>query len=90
MDEQSQVARLVVDELHRLSTRPWVFVTGRLEGGVLRIGDRLAVTYRDQPPAEAVIRTIEIHTRPGTTTIAVDAELADHLGKGAVLTHVPG
>ena len=83
------MTQLFVENLHRLSTRPWVFVTGRLDGGVLRIGDRLSIAYRDQPAVEAIIRTIEIHTRPGKTTIAVDAELADHLGEGAVLTHVP-
>jgi hypothetical protein len=88
MDEEPQMTHLLVEATHRLSGRPWVLVTGRLTGGVLRIGDRMSIGYRALPPVEAVIRTIELHTPPGKTTIAVDAELAEHLGEGAVLTHI--
>lgn len=90
MDEEPQMTKLLVERLHRFSSRPWIFLTGRLDGGVLHIGDRLSVTYRNLPAVDAVIRTIELHGPPGKTTIAVDADLADHLGEGAVLTRLPG
>jgi hypothetical protein len=86
MDEEPQMTQLFVEVTHRLSGRPWVLVTGRLDDGVLRAGDRMSLDYRGRPPVEVVVRSIELHTRPGKTTIAVDAEPADDLGEGAVLT----
>ena len=80
------MTQLVVEAVHRFSGRPWIFVTGRLDGGAVRIGDRLLVTYRDLAPVAAVIRTIEMHAPAGRTTIALDAEFGDRLGEGAVLT----
>ena len=79
------MTRLTVEKVHRLSSRPWVFVTGRLEGDDLVIGDRLTVVGDGTAPATAVIRSIELHTGPGRTTIAVDADLADRLRDGVVL-----
>ena len=79
------MTRLIVESVHRISRRPWVFVTGRLEGGDLRLGDEMTVTYGDAHVASAVVRSIELHSAPGKTTIAVDADLADALRDGAVL-----
>jgi hypothetical protein len=35
------MTRLVVVNVHRMSSRPWTFVTGRLEGDALRVGAEL-------------------------------------------------
>lgn len=80
------MTRLIVENVHRISSRPWVFVTGRLEGEELRVGDELTVANGDVPGAAAVIRSIELHSPLGTTTVAIDAELADSLRDGTVLT----
>jgi hypothetical protein len=78
------------DPVHRRKRAPHLeppmgFVTGRLEGGDLRFGDEMTVTYGDARVASAVVRSIELHNAPGKTTIAVDADLADALRDGAVL-----
>jgi hypothetical protein len=79
------MTRLIVETVHRISSRPWIFVTGQLEGGDLDLGDEMTVTYGDAQVASAVVRSIELHSAPGKTTIAVDADLADALRDGAVL-----
>jgi hypothetical protein len=80
------MTRLIVENVHRISSRPWAFVTGRLEGDKLRIGDELLVAQGDLPAASAVIRSIELHSPPGKTTVAIDAEIADSIQNGTVLT----
>jgi hypothetical protein len=80
------MSRLVVERIDRIARRPWLFVSGRLEGEPLRIGDELTVTSDDGVPAVAAIRAIEFHTRPGVTTIAVDEGLRDLIHVGTVLT----
>ncbi|MFF5291817.1 hypothetical protein [Paractinoplanes globisporus] len=80
------MTRLIVENVHRVSSRPWAFVTGRLEGDELRIGDELVVAHGDVPIGSAVIRSIELHSPPGKTTVAIDAEVADSIRDGAVLT----
>lgn len=79
------MTRLIVEAVHRISSRPWVLVTGRLENGELRIGDELTVTRDDVPTGSATVRSIEFHSAPGRTTIAIDAGSADDLRDGAVL-----
>lgn len=56
------MTRLIIENVHRISSRPWAFVTGRLEGDELRIGDELFVAQGDLPVASAVIRSIELHS----------------------------
>ncbi|MFC7532248.1 hypothetical protein [Actinoplanes sp. GCM10030250] len=80
------MTRLVVERVHRLSSRPWLFVTGQLEGDALSIGDELTVAYGGATSARAVVRSIELHAAESRTTVAVDADLADAVGEGAVLT----
>jgi hypothetical protein len=80
------MTRLIVENVHRFSSRPWVFVTGRLEGDELRIGDELTVAHGDTPGVSAIVRSIELHSPPGKTTVAIDAELADAIRDGSVLT----
>jgi hypothetical protein len=80
------MTRLIVENVHRVSSRPWAFVTGRLEGEELHIGDELIVAQGDEPGASAVIRSIELHSPPGKTTVAIDVELAASFRDGTVLT----
>ena len=40
----------------------------------------------DVPGASAVIRSIELHSPPGKTTVAIDAELAQSFRDGTMLT----
>jgi translation elongation factor EF-Tu-like GTPase len=87
MEEKPLMTRLIVETVHRISSRPWVFVTGRLEGGDLHIGDEMTVTDGNAHTASAVVRSIELHSPPGKTTIAVDAEFAGALRDGVVLLH---
>lgn len=80
------MTRLIVDRVHRIPSRPWVFVTGRLEGDELGIGDELTVARGGVAVGSAVVRSIELHGTPGSTTVAIDADLADLVQDGAVLT----
>ena len=79
------MSRLTVERTFRLSSRPWLLVTGVLDGGPLRIGDHVVVQAGDQPPAQTVIRSIEMHSAPGTATIAVDLDLNELIRPGTVV-----
>jgi hypothetical protein len=78
-------SRLIVEFVSAFPARPWVFVTGRLLGDPLVIGAAGFIRYGDRPQVAATIRTIEFHSRPGTTTVAIDLELRDSIGPGAEL-----
>lgn len=86
MEEEQRVTRLIVDRVHRVSSRPWLFVTGRLEGDALRLGDELTVAYDGVSSGLAVVRSIELHAAPSMTTVAVEADPAGSVREGAVLT----
>lgn len=77
--------KLVVEAVHRIPSRPWLFVTGRLEGDELRVGDQMTVAHDGVNVASAVIRSIELHGHPGRSTIAVDVDPPDALRAGAAL-----
>lgn len=77
------MTRLIVENVHRIPSRPWLLVTGRLDGAALRIGDVLTVATGEDP---IVVRSIEIHGAPGRATVAVDAAHAGLIGQGTVLT----
>jgi hypothetical protein len=79
-------ARLVVERVDALPGRPWLFVSGRLADGELEVGSPVTIRYGEREPVRAVVRTIELHTRPGTTTIAIDRDLRDAIGPGAEVT----
>ena len=66
------MSRLTVERTFRLSSRDWLLVTGVLDGEPLNIGDHVVIQDGDQQSAQTVIRSIEMHSAPGTTTIAVD------------------
>ncbi|AGL18680.1 hypothetical protein [Actinoplanes sp. N902-109] len=78
-------SRLVVENIHKLSRRPWIFVTGRLEGDPLRIGDSVTVRGDGDVAVPAVVRSIELHGAPGRTTIALDATLGTEVTAGTVI-----
>jgi hypothetical protein len=52
------------------------------------VGDEMTVAHGEVSVASAVVRSIELHSPPGKTTIAVDADPADALRAGTVLTSV--
>lgn len=83
---QSDAARLVVENVHKVSRRPWIFVTGRLDGGPLAIGDSVSIAFGDKPATSTLVRSIELHGPPGKTTIAIDAALEPVIGVDAVIT----
>jgi hypothetical protein len=76
---------MVVERIDILSSRSqWIFVTGTLTGEPISIGDTLSIQYVDGPIA-ATIRTIEMHSLTGETTIALDAELKPIMTPGTVI-----
>ncbi|WP_232534204.1 hypothetical protein [Plantactinospora sp. KBS50] len=72
-----------------VSRRPWIFVTGRLEGESLRIGDTVTISSADQSAISTTVRSIEIHSAPGQTTIAIDASLKPTVQVGAAICRSP-
>ncbi|GID64630.1 hypothetical protein Acy02nite_25110 [Actinoplanes cyaneus] len=85
MEEEPRMTRLTIERVHRLSSRPWLFVTGHLEGEALRIGDELTVLDGGVPSGLAVVRSIELHAASSKTTVAVDTDVVDSVREGAVL-----
>jgi hypothetical protein len=81
-----QRSRLVVERVDVLPSRPWVLVSGQLTGAPVAVGDDVIIRYGDRPDVHTAVRGIELHTRPGTTTLAIDAVLRDAVGPGAVVT----
>jgi hypothetical protein len=86
MEGKRTMTQLIVERVDHISSRPWLFVTGRLTGDPLYVGDEMVVTLGQSVTASAVIRAIEFHTRQGMTTIAVDDDLDGSIQAGAVLT----
>lgn len=82
------MTRLTIERVHRLSSPPWLFVTGQLEGAALHTGDELTVLDGGAPSGLAVVRSIELHTALSKTTIAVDVDVVDSVQEGAVLARV--
>ncbi|GAA1635655.1 hypothetical protein [Actinoplanes couchii] len=80
------MSRLVVERVHRLSSRPWAFVSGRLEGEALRVGDELSVSVGDVVSGQVVVESVELHSAGATTTIAVDGAAAESVREGSVLS----
>jgi hypothetical protein len=78
-------SQLVVERVHKLSQRPWIFVTGRLEGEPLTLGQQVTIRRGDEAIGAATIESIEIHSAPGATTVAIDASFADRVSAGSVL-----
>ena len=78
---------LTVERVDSLSRRPsMVFVTGRLEGEPLHVGDSVIINDDAAGATSAEIRSIEMHTAPGTVTIALDANLKPLIRGGVVIS----
>ncbi|MBE1489030.1 hypothetical protein [Plantactinospora soyae] len=83
MSDQER-AELRVEFVHRLASRNLLMLSGRRAGGHLAVGD--AVTIRT-PAGESIrttIRTVELHGRPGMTTVGVESG-AGEVPAGSVL-----
>jgi len=79
--------RLTVERVDTISRRPsMVFVTGTLEGGPLHIGDSVVIDDIDRAATHTVIRSVEVHTAPGKSTIALDAALKPLIRSGVVIS----
>ncbi|MFF7944548.1 hypothetical protein ACFZC5_32985 [Nocardia gamkensis] len=80
------VSRMIVERVDFLPTRAqWVFVTGTLSGAPVHIGDTVAVEDADQRTV-TTIKSIEIHSPPGKTTIALDVALRPLITTGTVIS----
>ncbi|MFB8008318.1 hypothetical protein [Nocardia sp. NPDC056000] len=83
-------SRMVVESVDRLSSRPgWLFVSGVVEGEPLFVGDTVFVQHGNRTRSTKV-RTIEIHTRPGKTTIVLDTDLEDLAIESAIVSRRAG
>lgn len=80
------VSRMVVERVDFLPSRAeWVFVTGVLSGDPVHIGDTVSVDDGAQKTV-TTIKSIEIHSPPGKTTIALDAGLRSLITTGTVIS----
>ncbi|MFE9580130.1 hypothetical protein ACFYO1_27350 [Nocardia sp. NPDC006044] len=78
-------SQLIVERVDYLPSRPdWIFVTGTLSGEPVRVGDEVSICHGDQATS-TTIKSIEIHTRPGKTTILLDAGLRPIVTSGTVI-----
>lgn len=77
--------RLIVERTFKLAGRPYLLVSGALEGDPLRIGDHITVQTGGEPPIATTVRSIELHSAPGTTTVAVDLGLDAQIKPGTVV-----
>lgn len=84
-EEYPMSTQLTVQRTFKLSGRPYLLVVGTLEGGPLPIGDHVTIQTGGRTAAETEIRSIEVHSAPGTTTIAVDVDLAEQIEPGTVV-----
>ncbi|WP_194838251.1 hypothetical protein [Nocardia sp. XZ_19_369] len=78
-------SRMIVERVDLLPSRAdWIFVTGVLSGEPVSIGDAVTIHNGDQTTG-ATIKSIELHGRPGKTTIMLDAELRPVVTAGTVI-----
>ncbi len=79
-------SQLIVERVDSLPGRPsWIFVTGTLSGQPLTVGDTIII-HHDHENCSAIIRTIELHTSPGKTTIALDSEVKSIIEEGTLIS----
>jgi len=80
-----EISRLVVERVDVLPSRAgWMFVTGVLSGDPVDVGDRVSIRHGEQSTV-TTIRSIELHSRPGITTIVLDADLRSIVTVGTVI-----
>ena len=79
------ISRMLVERVDILRSRAqWIFVTGTLSGEPITIGDTVSVHHANGVTV-ATIRTIEMHSPAGKTTIALDSELKPIIEPGTVI-----
>lgn len=78
-------SEFVVRRIDVVSGRPWLFLSGELSGGPLAIGDEIEIADDRGERVRATVRSIELHTAAGTTTVAVDDAVRDAVSVGTVL-----
>ncbi|MFC8527748.1 hypothetical protein [Nocardia sp. NPDC057227] len=80
-----ELSRLVVERVDVLPSRAgWMFVTGVLSGEPVNIGDRVAI-QNGELSTITTIKSIELHSRPGLTTIVLDSDLRSIVTVGTVI-----
>jgi len=78
---------LVVERVDVLPSRPqWIFVTGVLSGEPIRVGDTVYIRNDNQKPVATTIKSIEIHSPPGKTTVMLDVESRPIVTAGTVVS----
>ena len=75
---------LRVEVVHRLSSRDLLLLSGRRSGGHLAVGDAITIKTPTGTTIRSAIKTIELHSRPGMTTVGVPASTGD-IPVGSVL-----
>lgn len=70
-------AALRVVYTHRPAGRDLLLLTGPRSDQLLTVGDAVVIRTPDGGTHRTEVRTVEPHTRPGTTTVGVSADLGD-------------
>ncbi|WP_024801660.1 hypothetical protein [Nocardia sp. BMG51109] len=79
------ISHLVVERVDVLPGRAGrIYVTGALSGEPVSIGDTVSVQNGDETTT-TTIKSIEIHSPPGKTTIVLDADLRPIINAGTVI-----
>lgn len=65
-------SRLLVERVDTIQGRSWTFVSGRLQGEPIRIGDTVSLEPAEGEEQTAVVRAVELHAKKGVTTVAID------------------
>jgi hypothetical protein len=79
------VSTMIVERVDHLDSRPqWIFVTGVLSGYPLSRGDAVTVCTGDAE-LSTTIEAVEIHTRPGKTTIMLASDLRPNVTTGTAI-----
>ncbi|MFJ1459323.1 hypothetical protein [Nocardia sp. N2S4-5] len=85
----NSISHLVVERVDVLPGRAGrIYVTGVLSGEPVSIGDTVSVQNGDET-ATTTIKSIEIHSPPGKTTIVLDADLGPIVNAGTVIQRRP-
>lgn len=62
----------------------WMFVTGALSGEPISVGDEVSIRDSDQETVTTV-ESVELHSRPGKTTIMLGADLRSIVAAGTLV-----
>ncbi|WP_109522610.1 hypothetical protein [Nocardia aurea] len=80
-----EVSWLVVERVDVVPSRAdWMFVTGALTGEPISVGDEVTIRDSDQVTV-ATVESVELHSRPGKTTIVLGADLRSVVTAGTVV-----